>query len=196
MKPKCWIGWNKQKTPYPLIALLLTKETVVYGLYFHIYINESMGAYTSNEITISADDKVRGKVCAPESYYHIPPQGKDFELTFNNLSAKKLTIHLKYAGDWILIRLIKVLLGLHNFCLSCLSNKYTPKFKSSSLCCIYFWSIIIDLKFHLRKALWSCKNFRSNVKLHHYLLVIYYQKLISSCRNFGNKKESLAFLHP
>ena len=153
MKPKCWIGWNKQKTPYPLIALLLTKETVVYGLYFHIYINESMGAYTRNEITISADDKVRGKVCAPESYYHIPPQGKDFELTFNNISAKKLTIHLKYAGDWILIRRIKVLLGLHNFCLSCLSNKYTPKFKSSSLCCIYFWSIIIDLKFHLRKAL-------------------------------------------
>ena len=153
MKPKCWIGWNKQKTPYPLIALLLTKETVVYGLYFHIYINESMGAYTSNEITISADDKVRGKVCAPESYYHIPPQGKDFELTFNNISAKKLTIYLKYAGDWILIRRIKVLLGLHNFCLSCLSNKYTPKFKSSSLCCIYFWSIIIDLKFHLRKAL-------------------------------------------
>ena len=119
IKPKCWIGWNKQKTPYPRIALLLTKETVVHGLYFHIYVNESMGAYTINDITISAEDKVRGKVCAPESYYYTPPQGKDFKLMFNNISAQKLTIHLKYTGDWILIRRIKVLLGCYNVFLSC-----------------------------------------------------------------------------
>ena len=61
MKPKCWIGWSKQKTPYPLIALLLTKETVVYGLYFHIYINENMGAYTSNEITHQPRTKLEEK---------------------------------------------------------------------------------------------------------------------------------------
>ena len=60
-KPKCWIGWNKQKTPYPFIALLLTKKTVVHGLYFHIYINESMGAFTSNEITISAEGNLEEK---------------------------------------------------------------------------------------------------------------------------------------
>ena len=110
IKPICWIGWNKQKTPYPFIVHLLTKETVIHRLYFHIYVNESMEAYTSNEIAISAEDKVRGKVCAPDSYYHIPPQGKDFELMFNNIYAQKLTINLKYPGDWILIRRIKVLL--------------------------------------------------------------------------------------
>ena len=110
---KCWIGWNKEKVPNPQIALSLTKKAVVHGLYFHTYINESMGAYTINEITISAEDVVRGKVCAPESFYHISPQGKDFKLSFNNIYAQKLTINLKYAGDWILIRRIKVLLGLY-----------------------------------------------------------------------------------
>ena len=111
---KCWIGWNKEKVPNPQIALLLRKKAVVHGLYFHTYVNESMGAYTINEITISAEDIVRGKVCAPESYYHISPQGKDFKLSFNNIYAQKLTINLKYAGDWILIRRIKVLLGLYD----------------------------------------------------------------------------------
>ena len=113
-KPKCWIGWNKEKAPNPQIGLLLSKKAVVHGLYFHTYVNESMGAYTINEITISAEDVVRGKVCAPESYYHISPQGKDFKLSFNNIYAQKLTINLKYAGAWILIRRMKVLLGLCN----------------------------------------------------------------------------------
>ena len=111
---RCWIGWNKEKVPNPQIALSLTKKAVVHGLYFHTYISESMGAYTINEITISAEDVVRGKVCAPESFYHISPQGKDFKLSFNNIYAQKLTINLKYAGDWILIRRIKVLLGLYD----------------------------------------------------------------------------------
>ena len=113
-KPKCWIGWNKEKAPNPQITVLLTKKAIVHGLYFHTYVNESMGAYTINEMTISAEDVVRGKVCAPESYYHISPQGKDFKLSFNNIYAQKLTINLKYAGDWILIRRMKVLLGLCN----------------------------------------------------------------------------------
>ena len=167
-KPKCWIGWNKQKTPYPFIALLLTKKTVVHGLYFHIYINESMGAFTSNEITISAEGKFRGKVCAPESYHHIPPQGKDFKLMFNNIYAQKLIIHLKYAGDWILIRRIKILLGLYNVAPSFTTKKLILKFKGS-FCCIYFRSIIIVLKFHLKKALRTSKYFPIKVKL---LLVI------------------------
>ena len=83
--PTCWIGWNKGKTPNPQIALLLTKKAIVHGLYFHTYVNESMRAYTINEITISGEDTVKGKVCAPESYYHIPPQGKDFKLSFKNI---------------------------------------------------------------------------------------------------------------
>lgn len=82
-----------------------------------------MEAYTSNEITIVTENKIRGKVCVPESYYHIPPQGKDFELMFSNIYAQKLTIYLKYDGDWILIRCIKVLLGLNNVFVSFLSNK-------------------------------------------------------------------------
>ena len=116
--PTCWIGWNKEKAPNPQIALILTKKAIVHGLYFYTYVNESMGAYTIKEITISAEDTVKGKVCAPESYYHIPPQGKDFKLSFKNIYAQKLTINLKYAGDWILIRRMKVLLGLYNVFLS------------------------------------------------------------------------------
>ena len=58
-----------------------------------------MEAYTSNEITIVTENKIRGRVCAPESYYHIPPQGKDFELMFSNIYDQKLTLYLKYDGD-------------------------------------------------------------------------------------------------
>ena len=87
---------------------------------------------------------------------------------FNNIYAQKLTIHLKYAGDWILIRRIKSLLGLYNVAPSFTTKKLILKFKGS-FCCIYFQSIIIVLKFHLKKALRTSKYFWIKVKL---LLVI------------------------
>ena len=110
IKPQCWIGWNKEIISNPSVTLLLSKKTFVAGLHFHIYINESMGAYTISEMTISAEDVVKGKACVSESYYNISAQGKDLKLSFQDINAQKLTIDFKYGGNWILIRSLKVLL--------------------------------------------------------------------------------------
>lgn len=119
MKPQCWIGWNKEIISNPSITLILTKKTSVAGLHFHIYINESMGAYTISQMTISAEDVVKGKACVSERFYNISAQGKDLKLSFKDIVAQKLTISFKYGGDWILIRSLKVLLeGLLKIALS------------------------------------------------------------------------------
>ena len=109
IEPECWIGWNKENVSNPAISLLLTRKTVIKGLYFYIYVNESMGAFTFSNMTISAEDIFKGKVCAPRNYYNISAQGKGFNLKFENIYAQKLTINFNYAGNWILIRRIKVL---------------------------------------------------------------------------------------
>ena len=78
-----------------------------------------MGAYTTSEITLSAEDVVKGKACVSESYYNISAQGKDLKLSFKDIYAQKLTLDFKYGGDWILIRSLKVLLeGLLKIVLS------------------------------------------------------------------------------
>ena len=68
-----------------------------------------MGAFTFSNMTISAEDILKGKVCAPWNYYNISAQGKGFNLKFENIYTQKLAINLNYAGDWILIRRMKVL---------------------------------------------------------------------------------------
>ena len=109
IEPECWIGWNKENVSHPSVSLILSRKTVVKGLYFYIYINESMGAFTFSNMTISAEDIFKGKVCGPWNHYNISAQGKGFNLRFENIYAQKLTINLNYAGNWILIRRIKVL---------------------------------------------------------------------------------------
>ena len=114
IEPECWIGWNKKKVLHPSITLSLTKNVTVNGMYFHMYLNKSMGASTFSKIDILTEDVLRGTVCAPKSYDHLMPQGKRFKLSFKDIYAQKLTIRFKYGGDWILIRNIEVLqLGMY-----------------------------------------------------------------------------------
>ena len=70
-----------------------------------MYVNES----TEPILLTRQPYQLRTQSEEKESYYYIPSQGKDFELMFNNIYAQKVTINLKYAGDWILIRSMKII---------------------------------------------------------------------------------------